>query len=405
MTLKISRIGNNSIFRKYGISKGDSIIAVNKRPIMNYEGIVTESSNDYMDIRIMKRDGITVEKRIMRHDYHRIDIEFEEKPMMQCVNSCMFCFIDQNPGSLRDSLYIKDDDYRLSLQYGNYITLSNLGSEMIDDIISHSMSPLYVSLHSVEDDLRKKIFGRSNPLRTLEILIDSGIEIHAQIVLMRNVNDGEHLVKTMEYAKERGLLSTGIVPAGLTQYRNGLPDIESFDSDYFNKLIDSIESWKVNAGFDRIYIADEIYLASDKKLPPDSYYNDYPQTDNGIGMVRLFTDTIAGMTKNKLPDRYAILTGRLFGAYLRENSIIEGHILCAENVFYGGNVNVTGLLTGSDIIKALVNYPDRDILITSDIFNEDGLTLDNMTLNKINRQTGRHIVCLQDARSIEEYLI
>ena len=405
MTLKISRIGNDSIFRKYGISKGDSIIAVNKRPIMNYEGIVTESSNDYMDIRIRKRDGITIEKRIMRNEYHRIDIEFEEKPMMQCVNNCMFCFIDQNPPGMRDSLYIKDDDYRLSLQYGNYITLSNLNSEMIEDIISHSMSPLYISLHSVEDELRRRIFGRSNPLRRLEILIESGIEIHAQIVLMRNVNDSVHLERSMEYAREKGLLSTGIVPAGLTQYRRGLPDIESFDREYFNELIDSIESWKTKADFDRIYIADEIYLASERKLPADSYYNDYPQTDNGIGMVRKFTDTIAVMGKNKLPDSYAILTGRLFGNYLIENSIIDGHIIRAENVFFSGNVNVTGLLTGSDIIKALANYPDRDILITSDIFNEDGLTLDNMTLNEINRQTGGRIVCLENARDMEEYLI
>ncbi|MDY6786949.1 MAG: DUF512 domain-containing protein [candidate division WOR-3 bacterium] len=405
MTLKISRIGNKSILRKYGISKGDSIIAVNKRPIMNYEGIVTESSNDYMDIRIMKRDGITVEKRIMRNEYHRIDIEFEEKPMMRCVNNCMFCFIDQNPPGLRESLYIKDDDYRLSLQYGNYITLSNLNSEMIEDIISHSLSPLYVSLHSVEDGMRKRIFGRSNPLRTLETLIEAGIEIHAQIVLMRNVNDSVHLERSMEYAREKGLVSTGIVPAGLTQYRTGLPHIESFDSDYFNELIEFVESWKADTGFNRIYIADEIYLASERELPPDSYYNDYPQTDNGIGMVRLFTDTIAGMGKNKLPDRYAVLTGMLFGHYIRENRIIDGHIIRAENAFYGGNVNVTGLLTGSDIINALENYPDRDILITSDIFNEDGFTLDNMTLDDINRQTGRRIVCLDDTRGMEEYLI
>ncbi|MFO8062979.1 MAG: DUF512 domain-containing protein [bacterium] len=405
MTLKISRIGNNSIFKKYGISEGDSIIAVNKRPIMNYEGIVTESSNDHMDIKIRRRDGIVIEKRVMRNAYHKIDIEFEEKPMMKCVNNCMFCFIDQNPRGLRDSIYIKDDDYRLSLQYGNYITLSNLTPEMIEDIISHSMSPLYVSLHSVEDELRTRIFGRPNPLSTLEMLIEAGIEIHAQIVLMRNVNDSVHLVRSMEYAREKGLLSTGIVPAGLTKYRENLPVIESFDRDYFNELIESIESWKASAGFDRIYIADEIYLASDKKLPPDSYYNDYPQTDNGIGMVRLFTDTIAGMGKNKLPERYAVLTGMLFGHYLRENSVIDGHIIRAENVFFAGNVNVTGLLTGSDIINALANYPDRDILITSDIFNEGGLTLDNMTLSEINRQTGRHITCLDDARAMEEYLI
>ncbi|MFO8061785.1 MAG: DUF512 domain-containing protein, partial [bacterium] len=197
----------------------------------------------------------------------------------------------------------------------------------------------------------------------------------------------------------------GIVPAGLTKYRENLPVIESFDRHYFNELIESIESWKASAGFDRIYIADEIYLASDKKLPPDSYYNDYPQTDNGIGMVRQFTDTITGMGKNKLPERYAVLTGKLFGHYLRENSVIDGHIIRAENVFFAGNVNVTGLLTGSDIINALANYPDRDILITSDIFNEDGLTLDNMTLSEINRQTGRHITCLDDARAMEEYLI
>lgn len=402
MSIEITRIGKNSILRQYNILKGDTIVSINERDIWNYEGVVFESSLDMMILRIRKRNSITVEIPLRREQYEHIDAEFDEEPMMECANNCIFCFVRQNPPHMRKSLYVRDDDYRLSLQYGNFVTLSNLRDHHIRDIIEHQLSPIYISLHSSEECIRERLFGRPMPMDKINMLAENGIGIHAQIVLVRGINDGQHLIKTMEYVRDKQFLSTGIVPCGLTGYREHLPQIEYMDAEYCAHIIEGIEEWKNNNGFSRIYLADEFFLNSGLDIPGNEYYDDFPQIDNGIGMVRQFINETASFNRKLLMDDYCILTGALFGNYLIRNGYFKNNVFISKNDFFKGRVNVAGLLTGSDIISSLTKIPHTHIILYHSIFNE-GRTLDDMSKNEIEIETGKKLHIIHQYTELEHF--
>lgn len=404
MSIKITHINKNSILRQYGIKRGDIILSINNRDIWNYEGVVCESSLNMMTLRIEKKSGIAVDIPLHREQYENIAAEFDEEPMMQCCNNCVFCFVRQNHPNMRSTMYVRDDDYRLSLQYGNFITLSNLKPYHVKDIIEHKFSPLYLSLHASEPDIRAKLFGRPMPMDTLNELINNHIEFHVQIVLVRGVNDGNHLVKTLAFARENDFLSTGIVPCGLTGYRDNLEQIDAMDRSYYADTVNSVEHWKEENSFKRIYIADEFYIGGDLPIPKSDYYDDYPQIDNGIGMVRDFLDTTEAYNMKPLKPNHCILTGTLFGGYLKKHGMFGSSILTADNDYFGGHVNVTGLLTGNDIIRALTNTDCEHIILYHSIFNE-GVTLDDMSKEYIERQSGKSLHILEHYSELEQYTL
>lgn len=404
MAVKISSIGRNSIFKKHGVSKNDEIISINKRPLFDYFGFLYELEKNAMDFEIKKK-GERILIHIERKYYHKIDCEIEEMKMMRCSNKCIFCFIDQNPPMLRKQLYFKDDDYRESLVSGNFITLSNLDKRMLDNIIQHKLSPLYVSLHAVEDGLRRKIFGRENNIDKISYLAKNGVKMHFQLVLMRNVNDKEHLIKTLSFAKELNCLSLGIVPVGLTKYRNDLRKLSSIDGCYSKKIIESVEGWKKKMSFKRIYLADEFFLMANLDIPEESYYGEYPQLENGIGMVRLFEEDVKQFKNMNLKKNRAILCGESFAKHLLKKNYFGGEkIYGVKNDFFGAGVTVTGLLTGRDILNRLKNVTESDIIIYKSVFNSDSITLDGYDVRKLTKESGKRIHIIGNYEDIKEHL-
>ena len=404
MSLKISYIGYKSILRQYGIKKGDTIMSINGRNIYNFEGIIYESEFDKMLLRINTK-GINVEIPIKRNDYYNINTYFEETPILKCKNNCIFCFINQNPKKLRPSLYIKDDDYRLTLHYGNYITLSNLGDNELRDIVEHRFTPMYVSIHATNNDLRKKIFGTENSIDKLLYLLNNNIDIHAQIVLVPDLNDSKHLIKAMEFAKKHKLLSLGIVPCGLTKFREHLPKIKPINKVFANKIIDLVESWKKKNVYKDIYLSDEFFLNAEIDIPKEKYYDNYPQIDNGIGMIRQFIEETISIKNCSLKNNYAMITGKLFGKFLKRKKYFNDHsIYISENNFFGNSVNVTGLLTGKDIIKTSKRIIEKNILLWHSIFNDDGLTIDGMKKADIERVLSKRIIIVNEYNEIGRYL-
>ncbi|MGE3063849.1 MAG: DUF512 domain-containing protein [bacterium] len=405
MPLKITSVGKKSIFKKYSVSEGDSILKVNHREVFDYFGVMDELERGSMLFEIKKKKNEIVLINVGKENYNRIDCEFEEMKMMRCSNKCIFCFIDQNPLHLRCPLYFKDDDYRESLSYGNFITLSNLNERMLLNISEHKLSPLYISLHAVENNLRKKIFGRENPLEKIVFLLERKVRMHFQIVLMKNVNDGKHLEKTLKFAKKYNALSTGIVPVGLTKYRTSLPKLLPIGKEYSEKLICRIERWKEDNLFKKVYLSDEFYMKAGFDVPLRGYYKGFPQIENGIGMVRLFEDGVKSFKSRRLKKNKAILTGSSFAEYLRRKRYFGGErIYTAKNTFFGENITVCGLLTGKDILNAMENIRESDIILYKSIFNSDKLTLDGYDLKRLCRESGKKIFVLQSNEEIKEYL-
>lgn len=405
MAIKISHVSVKSIFYPLGIRKGDKIISINGKPVCDNYGVIKESERRAMKFQIERKDGSQLTYRVAKEQYSDILMEFEEDSLKRCANRCIFCFIDQNPQGLRDSLYIKDDDYRYSLEYGSFITLSNMSKLHIRNIIEHSLSPLYISVHSSEEGVRKKMFGRENSLNNLEELLHAGIKIHAQIVLVRGVNDGVHLLKTLDYAKQKGFLTTGIVPCGLTAHRKGLYRIEEMDPDYMNEVIETVENWKIRSSFKRVYLADEFFLKTTGTVPGRRYYGKFEQIENGIGMTRDFADETADLSKMKLKRGYAVLTGGLFGRFLTGQKYFGGErIYIAENRFMGGNVETAGLLSGSDIVRACRKIDEKNIILTSSMFNGDGLTIDGMNRSGIEKRSGKRLHIINEYTKIRKYI-
>lgn len=404
MSIKISKIKQNSLFKKYSISEGDRIISINGREVFDFLGVIYETSFEKMVFKVKKKNGEIREFDVEKKDYKKINVEFEEGERRKCNNKCIFCFVDQNPEGLRKSLYFKDDDYRESFEYGNFITLSNLNERLLKNIVEHKISPLYVSIHSVDDNLRKKIFGVENRIEKLEKLIEGEIKIHGQVVLMRNINDGRYLEQTIEYSAQKKFLSLGIVPMGVTKYRKDLSKFLPIDKEYSKNLITFVENLKDRLHYKKVYLADEFFLKAEEKIPPKGYYHSFPQYENGIGMVRNFIDETSEFKNKKLKKGFAILTGKSFGEFLIKNNFFNSTgILPVMNRFFGEMVTVTGLLSGEDIIKTMKNTGFKNYLIYKRVFNEDGLTLDNYTKNDIIKKSGKNLIILKNISDIVRY--
>ncbi|MCK4695482.1 MAG: DUF512 domain-containing protein, partial [Candidatus Cloacimonetes bacterium] len=319
-----------------------------------------------------------------------------------------FCFVDQMPANLRKTLYIKDDDYRLSFAFGNYITLTNLSQKDYDRIISQKLSPLYISVHTTNPQLHKRTFRYKqnfNILKKLEYLSDNGIELHTQIVIIPHWNDCYELENTLKdltspYLK---VLSIGIVPVGITKYRKSLTKISKVSSELAEQLLG------ISQKYSRTYCSDEIYLLADRELPNQYFYNDYPQLENGIGMLRLFSENwknnkekfINEIKKND--KKLVFVSGKLAYNFISEITNEINHILSNKarvfsitNNFFGETITVTGLLTASDILSQLSIEKGEIIVISSNVFNDDGYTLDNVHKKKLKYKLKSNLLIVDE---------
>jgi putative radical SAM enzyme (TIGR03279 family) len=317
-----------------------------------------------------------------------------------CSNDCTFCFMTQLPRGMRSSLYLRDDDYRLSFLQGNFVTLTNLTAVDIQRIIGQRLSPLHVSVHAVDPSVRAALLcprGADDALENLDALLRAGIEVHTQIVLVPSVNDGAVLEETLSWLAARdGVASVGIVPVGYTVHQEAITSSYS-DPTAAERFLGWLEPLQQRYDTERgrgwLQAADEFFLAARRPVPTRDYYADFPQYENGIGPTRAFVDELSELLASRQPtgDSVGILTGTLFAPVLREAlaaSAPNAAVIGVDNRFFGGNVSVAGLLTAADIIARLGDDSSADrILVPDCIFNSDGLTLDDMTFEQLDAAT------------------
>lgn len=395
-----------------GLRPGDVVVAVDGEPLRDI--IDWQWLTDDVSIQLaVLRAGTTADTiAATRKPGEPWGVNFTETVfdgVHTCRNRCAFCFMTQLPPGLRRALYLRDDDYRLSFLQGNFVTLTNLDDGDVERIVEQHLSPLYVSLHAVDHDVREQLVCARDDraLERLDELLGEGIEVHVQIVLVPGVNDGEVLERTLRWLAEReGVLSVGIVPLGYTAHQH------AFTASYENAaaasaVIDQVAPWQVafreRDGVTWVYLADEFYLNAGRQFPPAEEYDDFPQYENGIGLVRDWLDEISALADGlraairALPQPVALLTGTLFApvASAALGAIdVAGRlsVVSVENRFFGGNVGVTGLLTGADLLAALEHVPTGAVVLVPDVVaNADGLLLDDIPAAELAVRSGRDV--------------
>ncbi len=426
MSAPIIGIVPGSIADEMAIEVGDILLCINGQEIQDIIDYQFYSHDDYIELELQKTDGELWLLEINKDWDEELGLLFNDvifDKMKTCQNRCLFCFVHQLPRGMRKTLYIKDDDYRYSFLYGNFITLTNLKEEDWRKIIDMHLSPLYVSVHCMEPELRVQILGskRAASIRQdLKRLLDAGIEIHTQIVLCPGINDGEILKQSIEELSSYypSVQSVGIVPVGLTGHRLKLPQLQTITPEQSLKYIEMINDYQVEyrkrfqKGF--VYLADEFFIKAKVDFPAAEYYDDYCQIENGIGLARIFLDEFLELEKS-LPEQIKkrevfIITGvsamMVLNPAVNRLNLIKGltvHLLPVENHYFGGNVSVTGLLTGKDILQAMENkYQGQRVIIPEVIFKEgDDILLDNVSLEELRQRSGAHIQTVNgSARSL-----
>lgn len=428
--VEITEVSRGSHADKAGIKAGDLLVSVNGKNIgdvLDYRFYLCESS-----LRIVLiRNGTELPFEIEKDEYDDIGLEFSTYLMdekRRCANNCIFCFIDQNPCGMRDTIYFKDDDTRLSFLQGNYVTLTNLGEKDIDRIIEMKMSPVNVSVHTTNPELRVGMLRNKNAgksLAYLKMLDDGGINMNCQIVLCKGINDGDELLRTMRDLSGYGRVnSVSVVPAGLTCHREGLYPLESFSAEEAANVIDAVEDFAAECeekrGEKLFFCGDEFYLKAGRKVPCADYYDGFPQIENGVGMLAStgaeFYEAINGYTKMPEPEEISMATGEaayefiraLAGAVTKKYPQIKIHVYKIKNEFFGESVTVAGLVTGRDLARQLDGKPLGERLLLAECMLRHGgdLFLCGTSLDGLSEKLGVKItLCPNDGNGLFSKII
>lgn len=402
-----------SIADEVGLEPGDTLLSINGQPVEDLLDYQFYSQDDNITLVIEKKNGETWSVDIEKDFDDELGLLFEGvvfDRIRLCRNRCMFCFIDQMPPAMRETLYVKDDDYRYSFLFGNYITLTNLSDDDWNKLESMRLSPLYVSVHTTSGPLRQQMM--KNPraahiMEDLQRLKQAGIQVHTQIVLCPDLNDGQELVKSINELADLypSVQSVGIVPVGLTGHRDKLPHLRTFTAQEARELIEEVNQWRntfrSRFGIGFVYLADEFYVKAGIPVPPADYYDAYSQIENGIGLIRLFMDDWQEI-KRDLPNQIDpvqvfLITGEsartVMQTVAEDLNRVKGlgvEVIVVPNQYFGGGVTVTGLLTGTDIINCLQNnYRGKKVVIPEVLLQEGStMLLDNITLEEIASRTG-----------------
>ncbi|MCS6830592.1 MAG: DUF512 domain-containing protein [bacterium] len=424
--LVIVRVEAGSLAEEIGLQPGDVLLSINGKRVadtLDYRFHVTEP---YIELTIQRGDA-TLSLATQKEPYDLLGIEFENEladKIHTCNNKCVFCFIHQMPKGMRRSLYLMDDDFRLSFLYGNYVTLTNVTEEEFQRILEQRLSPMYVSVHATSPELRGRLLGKREPapiLPLLQRLHDGGVDVHAQIVLCPGWNDGEALRQTLYdlallhpsiTGKRAGTLSVAIVPVGLTKFRQKLTPLNPPDRAYARRFICEVRSlerhFQKRLGTRFAFLSDEWFFLADQPIPGRRYYEDFPQLEDGVGTVRLFLDRayhVARRLPAALP--YAVqatlVTGELparvierFAQMLQRVQGVELNVCAVKNHFFGGTVSVAGLLTAQDIADALSRFPTYPTIVLPSICLREGyLFLDDVTVEQFEMRIGRRVVVVE----------
>jgi len=406
--VEIAEVSPESLGFELELESGDRITRVNGRTVRDYLDFRFQTAGETeLVLEVRKASGEDWELQIERGEGEDFGLSFEQIVPRQCANECIFCFCNGNPADARPSLFIKDEDVRLSFLYGNYTTLTSITEDEMRRIVEQRLSPQYVSVHATDLDVRAYLLGidkqRADIAPKLKRLLDAGIEIHAQVVLCPGINDGQILRKTIadlaaEYPR---ITSVAIVPLGLTRY-NTDPRLTAVTPEFCRRIITEVATiqseFRKTLGTTFAFLGDEIYLRGGRPVPARSHYGNYPQIEDGIGMVRSFSTQFASLLKRL--DRRAtrprkmrgtLLTGTLFAPVIRP--MIEGlnssmgtelTIEAVENNYFGGDVSVAGLLTGSDLVSARERVKGDFVIIPrTTLKSDEEIMLDGMTLQEL----------------------
>lgn len=377
----VKEIAPGSIAEELGIEPGDKLISINDAVIEDVFDYHYLTNDEELIVLIEKADGEEWELEIEKDYDEDLGITFEQGLMDEyrsCRNKCIFCFIDQMPKGMRETLYFKDDDSRLSFLQGNYITLTNMSDHDIERIVHYHLEPINISFHTTNPELRCMMLHNrfaGDALKKVDKLYESGIQMNGQIVLCKGINDGEELARSIrDLAKYLPFLqSVSVVPVGLTKYREGLYPLEPFSKEDAIKVIDLIEKWQKvlyeEYGLHFIHAGDEWYILAEREVPEEERYDGYLQLENGVGMLRLlineFEEAYAELVGDEHSREISMVTGYLAYPYLKKMieklqtkfPNIRVHLYPIRNDFFGERITVSGLITGQDLIAQLKGKP------------------------------------------------
>lgn len=417
MSVIIKSVERGSPAYKAGIKSGDNLVSIDGNEIMDVLDYRFYQDNERLTVEVIDFSGKTKTARIKKDEYEELGLEFETYLMDKkhsCRNKCVFCFIDQLPKGLRESLYFKDDDSRLSFLFGNYITLTNITEHEVERIIKMHISPINISVHTTNPDLRVKMMANKNAGKALQIIDrfnSAGIKLNCQLVLCPGYNDGEELERTLsDLSRLENAECIAAVPVGLTAYREGLAEIEPFNKQTAGAVLDIIDKYGdiclKKYGQRRIYGADEFYLLAEREIPEADYYGDFLQLENGVGLWSLLRSEALDALNDcdyKLEDERSIslVTGEAAYPLIKmiadkcmgKNPILKARVFPIKNNFFGGKINVSGLVTATDIEAQLKNEDlGEELLIPSVMLRAEGdMFLDSVTVDELSKRLGVRI--------------
>ncbi len=417
MAVTVKEVAKKSPAHKKGIKDGDKVLTINGNQIIDVLDYRFYQNDTRLEVKIETAAGKVKTVKIKKGEYEELGLEFQDYLMdkqRSCQNKCVFCFIDQLPKGMRDSLYFKDDDSRLSFLFGNYITLTNLTEHEIERIIKMHISPVNISVHTTNPLLRCKMMNNRFAGEKLEIISrfnEAGIKMNCQLVLVPEYNDGTELERSLsDLLNYENVESIAAVPVGITKYREGLAKINSFNKETAQKTLDILEKYGEKSiekyGVRKVFGSDEFYLLAEKEIPTIEFYEDFSQLDNGVGMWALLKDEAfcAVDTAEKLnsSSKKTIATGTLAFPLLKEIvnyaknkfSEIDCNVYAIKNNFFGEKITVSGLVTGNDLIEQL---KDKDIgetlLLPENMLRyENDLFLDDVSVSEVEQKLGVKVV-------------
>ncbi len=407
MPLRIDYIYPNSLAEEAGLQEEDLIISINNHLIIDFLDLQFYGADEVLEI-VFKRDNEERIVTILQNWETPLGIEPKPHKCRLCVNNCIFCFVDQMRNDIRKSLYIKDDDFRLSFVFGNFITLTNLTDKDFAKIIEQKLSPLYISVHTTNPILHKQMLRYKhdfNILEKLQFLSKHGIEFHTQIVVIPGWNDKEELERSLSdlSSEELNVLSIGVVPIGLTQYRDELEPLRTVNADEAKHILELANK------YEKTLCSDEFFLLSNSIVPPEEYYGTYDQLENGVGMVRMllgnwqdsrdeFIDMLAAE-----PNRFVFVGGKLAHSLMSEISNEINHELAGKsravaikNLFLGPTVTVTGLIAVQDILEQVFLKEDEIPIFSKGMFNDNEVSIDDVPMQELCEKLGGRILVIDE---------
>ncbi len=416
----VKSVQQNSIAQDCGLQPGDIIVSIDGKPICDILDFKYYTSNDYYVVQIQKADGTSEEIEIFNDDYEQFGVVFEneliDKPML-CRNKCIFCFMDQLPPNVRSTMHFKDDDVRLSFLSGNYVTLTNLSDDDIERLCSLKVSPINISVHVTDPDVRCMMLNNRFAGKLLDIMkkfAQSGICMNTQIVLCKGINDGEHLNKTVMDLKALypAVRSISVVPVGISKHRDGLYPLEPFQKEDCAAVISQIDAVRQTflqqLGTGLVYLSDEFYITAGMPIPPYEYYEDFPQIENGVGLMAVMEREMqiemefSDEWKNATPAPKTIATSYIAYDFIcryvdmlkKKNPALKCNVYKIKNNFFGEKITVTGLLCGSDIIEQLKGKALGEYLVLSEsMFRDDcEIFLDDTTKEQVEQALGVKVI-------------